>query len=428
MIFKKAQLSVAIATCIISSSALAIDFHGYLRSGLGTSDNGDMQTMNKQRVGRLGNEADTYAEMSLGQEVYNQDGKSFSFDTMLTMSSGQERDWEAASDNEAEFALRQANVKAKNLFGKNETLWAGKRYYQIHDVHLTDFAYWDISGAGVGVEQIDVGAGKLSLAIVRNDPWDEVDSDGDTSGDEHVNVNTFDVRYAGIPMWQDASLEVGYNFAHVNLSDSQKASATTEEPADGHMLTGQVVWNVMGGVNKTAIQFFADGLTGQATSYGNGSGSGLEMTSAGGNGFRFINHGAIKLGGDFELGHQIVYAKSNDFSDFDNDTRVTIEFDSREVFSTVIRPSYHWNDHMKTYVEVGYFKDSWTEQNKATETEDGTKFTLAQAWAPSKDWWARPEIRVFVSYLQQDDNFRPDVNGEPRDDTWTLGAQAEVWW
>ncbi|MNJ53515.1 Maltoporin precursor [compost metagenome] len=194
------------------------------------------------------------------------------------------------------------------------------------------------------------------------------------------------------------------------------------------MLTAQIVWNVMGGVNKTAIQFFGSGLTGQATSYGSGSGSGLDLSSGGGNGFRFINHGAIKLGGDFELGHQIAYAQSNDFSDFDNASRLTTDYDSREVFSTVLRPSYNWDQHMKTYLEVGYFKDSWTERGHGKEEEDGTKFTLAQAWAPKQDWFARPEIRVFVSYLQQDDAFRSDANGEPQDDTWTVGAQAEVWW
>ncbi|MBV8043988.1 maltoporin LamB [Pluralibacter sp.] len=423
---KKLKLATIVATSLASFSVLSLDFHGYLRSGIGSSDNGDMQTMSKQRVGRLGNEMDTYAEMSLGEEVYNQDGKTFSFDTMMTMSSGQQRDWEAASTNEAEFALRQANVKAKNLFGANETFWAGKRYYQIHDVHLTDFAYWDISGAGVGVEQIDAGPGKLSLAIIRNDPVDELDSDGDTMGDEHVNVNTFDIRYAGIPVWQDATLELGYNFAHVNPTDTQEANL--DDLSDGHMLTAQVVWNVMGGVNKTAVQYFQDGLSGQAVNYGNGSGSGLEMTSGGGNGFRLLNHGAITLGNGFEIGHQIVYAKANNYSEFDNDTRETTDFDEKQSFSVVVRPSYRWNQHMKTYLEVGYFKDSWTEKGSPSESGDGSKITLAQAWSPSSDWWARPEIRIFASYLQQDDVFRENANGDPQDDTWTIGAQAEVWW
>ncbi len=42
------------------------------------------------------------------------------------------------------------------------TIWAGKRFYQRHDVHMIDFYYWDISGPGAGLENIDVGFGKLS--------------------------------------------------------------------------------------------------------------------------------------------------------------------------------------------------------------------------------------------------------------------------
>ncbi|MEX0634289.1 carbohydrate porin [Serratia ureilytica] len=48
------------------------------------------------------------------------------------------------------------------------TLWAGKRFYQRHDVHMIDFYYWDISGPGAGLENIDLGFGKLSAAVTRN--------------------------------------------------------------------------------------------------------------------------------------------------------------------------------------------------------------------------------------------------------------------
>ena len=47
-------------------------------------------------------------------------------------------------------------------------LWAGKRFYQRHDIHMNDFYYWDISGPGAGVENIDLGFGKLSVAATRN--------------------------------------------------------------------------------------------------------------------------------------------------------------------------------------------------------------------------------------------------------------------
>ena len=71
-------IAAAVTAALASQAAFAVDFHGYMRSGVGTSDNGSLQTYSKQKVGRLGNEAETYGEVQLGQEAYNKDGKSFS--------------------------------------------------------------------------------------------------------------------------------------------------------------------------------------------------------------------------------------------------------------------------------------------------------------------------------------------------------------
>lgn len=147
-------ISAAVIMALGSASASAVDFHGYFRSGVGISQDGDMQTIAKNKVGRLGNEDDTYSEIQLGQEVYNKGGKSFYVDSMFAMASNGSNDWEATNGDGtkvgrdgdgADFALRQFNVQAKGLFGGNEVTWAGKRYYQRHDIHIADFYYWNIS-------------------------------------------------------------------------------------------------------------------------------------------------------------------------------------------------------------------------------------------------------------------------------------------
>ncbi|MCV5959191.1 carbohydrate porin, partial [Escherichia coli] len=112
---------------------------------------------------------------------------------MIAMTSNGSNDWESTSTNcgmdgsnvkcvdDAQFALRQFNVQAKGLlnFAPEATLWAGKRYYQRHDIHISDFYYWNISGAGAGVEGIEAGPGKVSFAWVRNDRGDIVDTGND---------------------------------------------------------------------------------------------------------------------------------------------------------------------------------------------------------------------------------------------------------
>lgn len=166
---RKLPLAVAVAAGVMSAQAMAVDFHGYARSGIGWTGSGGeqqcFQTTGAQSKYRLGNECETYAELKLGQEVWKEGDKSFYFDTNVAYSVAQQNDWEATDP-----AFREANVQGKNLIEwlPCSTIWAGKRFYQRHDVHMIDFYYWDISGHGAGLENIDVGFGKLSLAATRS--------------------------------------------------------------------------------------------------------------------------------------------------------------------------------------------------------------------------------------------------------------------
>ena len=64
--------------------------------------------------------------------------------------------------------LISRNVAAGALVLPGADIWAGKRYYKRHDVHINDYYYWDVSGPGAGIEDIDLGFGKASIAWMRN--------------------------------------------------------------------------------------------------------------------------------------------------------------------------------------------------------------------------------------------------------------------
>ncbi|HHQ4620057.1 TPA: carbohydrate porin, partial [Aeromonas veronii] len=149
MKMKWLPIAAAVTAALASQAAFAVDFHGYFRSGVGVSGDGDMVKYNVNKVGRLGNENDTYGEVQLGQEVFNKDGKTFYVDSMFAMASNGSNDWEGTGtvcnfdakqcNGDSDFALRQFNVQAKGLlnFAPEATLWAGKRYYQRHDIHIS---------------------------------------------------------------------------------------------------------------------------------------------------------------------------------------------------------------------------------------------------------------------------------------------------
>ena len=413
-------ISAAVIMALGSASASAVDFHGYMRSGVGVSDNGNMQTLTKQKVGRLGNEDDTYSEVQLGQEVYNKAGKTFYVDSMFAMASDGSNDWEDTSgkgrgDDGADFALRQFNVQAKGLFGGNEVTWAGKRFYQRHDIHITDNYYWDVSGSGAGVEQIKVGPGQMAFAVVRTD-----------SGD--LNNNVLDARYAGIPLWQDASLELGVDYALANPTDAQDAAADAKDTdiKDGAMLTAELTAGMLGGFNKTVIQAMTDSYA--TLPIFNGAGSWTSQDGADGDGFRVINWGVLPLGDKFEFGHEILFGQSNGVALWDDAAKVSVADSDADIFNVVVRPMYKWNDSMKTILELGYSHDTATPDVGDETQHDMQKYTIAQAWSAGSGFWARPELRVFASYLKSNDSMRADKDGEAQDDAMNFGVQAEAWW
>ena len=77
---KKTLLAVAIGGTLLATTASAVDFHGYARSGIGwTSGGGELTAFSVNGGGskyRLGNESDTYAELKLGQELFKEGNQS----------------------------------------------------------------------------------------------------------------------------------------------------------------------------------------------------------------------------------------------------------------------------------------------------------------------------------------------------------------
>ncbi len=433
-------IAAAVTAALASQAAFAVDFHGYFRSGVGVSGDGDMVKYNVNKVGRLGNENDTYGEVQLGQEVFNKDGKTFYVDSMFAMASNGSNDWEGTGtvcnfdakqcNGDSDFALRQFNVQAKGLLGfaPEATLWAGKRYYQRHDVHISDFYYWNISGAGAGIEGIQAGPGKISFAWVRNDRSAAdvfgqytntgVDGNGDPAyqKNEDLNVNTLDLRYAGIPLWSEASLELGVDYALVNETEAQKP-LKNNNMKDGVMLTAELTAGILGGFNKTVLQYGTEGYSKTMAFYGDGSWYGAEAKD-GADGYRIINWGVVPMGNSWEMGHQLVYGVGNDMWDGN---------DKWEAMSAVVRPMYKWDDFNKTIFEGGYFKDKNKSTNGTSVDDSGYKLTLAQAWSAGSSFWARPEIRVFASYLANDEDQKVFESGTSKD-TYQVGVQAEAWW
>jgi maltoporin len=411
MKISKTILAVSIfsAFSAFADTGSDISYFGYIRSGVGmSSNNGQDVQFYKNQLGRLGNENDTYGEWGVKNEVYNENGISFDVESMVAIYTDGSTGWETSEDDDFTVVLPQINVQAKGVLksAPEATVWGGKRYYQRHNVDLADFYYWNISGAGGGIEGIETDSGTVSVAWIRTDR-DQVEDTGNNSG--ALNVNVLDARLANIPLWDNASLEVGGNYAIANESSSYEGSVE-----NGVLLNFELTQNLSIGNNKTVFQFGTEGYGKTIAEYGDGSWYGAEAEK-GAAAYRIINWGVIRVAEQWEMGHQLVWSSSTD--DIEAGQKEDISY-----FSSVIRPVYKWDENMKTLFELGYFNKNAGDGSK----EAGSKVTIAQAWTAGESYWARPEIRFYGSYFNDFED--TDKLGTGKDSEFNLGVQAEVWW
>jgi len=432
---RKVPLAVAIAAGILSAQAGAVDFKGYARSGIGWTGSGGeqqcFQATGAQSKYRLCNECETYAELKLGQEVWKEGDKSFYFDTNVAYSVAQQNDWEATDP-----AFREANVQGKNLIEwlPGSTIWAGKRFYQRHDVHMIDFYYWDISGPGAGIENIDLGFGKLSMAATRSSEsggssaFADFDANGDRIYDNVVPNDVFDIRLAGMEINPGGTLELGVDYGHTNIPDDYYLQPGASK--DGWMFTAEHTQSMMKGFNKFVVQYATDSMT----SNGKGIPQGASLNNDGSL-IRVIDHGAITLADQWDLMYVGMYQNI----DLDNNN-------GTEWWTVGVRPMFKWTPIMSTLLEVGYDN---VKSQKTDDTNSQYKITLAQQWQAGDSIWSRPAIRVFATYAKWDEKWGYANNGDTNagytsgvayndtsartfsrgdNDEWTFGAQMEIWW
>jgi maltoporin len=385
-----------------AQAALPIDFGGYVRSGLGTSGEGGKEACfglaGAASKYRLGNECETYGELKFGGEAFKAaNGTTFRVNTLLAFVVPQNQDWEQFSPS-----WREMNVVVDHIGTgamANAKAWVGKRYYDRQDVHISDYYFWNNSGPGAGLENIDLGAAKLAYAVVRS--ADE--------GDGKRTALAHDIRLSGIKVNPDGELTLG---AQINQKRNAEGAAAI---AGGHLLTVMhTQGNLLGGFNKIALQ------------YGSGSGA----TTGG------VNLGGAKDDKVTRLTEQIMVQPKGDWSGM-----ATFVYEDKKSggshskwTSAGVRPVYHFADNYSLAAELGFDQVKPDGQ----KTRNLTKLTIAPQLAAGNGFWSRPVLRAFYTYAKWNDAAQAAAGaGDALSNTGvfggktsgsSMGFQVEAWW
>lgn len=213
-----------------------LQFHGYLRTGAeGNMKHGNKSSYskNKEYVGRWGNEYDTNFNINFSKKFIQNNGA-------WTRLAVQLESWSDNYDNSVgesskvdltQLYIEMGNVPMFSGAFKDSVLVAGKKKWDDQQVEILDYYYQDVAGTGLGIENIKLWDGKLSLAYITNDF-----KDGELSnieGEKAEDIRAYKTKY----IYGNISGEVMY--AHAMDNDRIGTISYTDPSKPKNPATGR---------------------------------------------------------------------------------------------------------------------------------------------------------------------------------------------
>jgi maltoporin len=423
-----------------------VSLHGYFRGGYGlSSDKGRMtcfQAPGAMSKYRLGNECDQYGEFHFSVPVYvAKDGMVATAHIMPALwlptttlghpgangiTPGTGETWSGAGFNFPFMFLEFEHVPGLSE-GKP---WIGQRYYKREDFHSTDFFYWNPSGLGAGIEDIQLGSElKLSYAAFAMDAPNAASvANPSWPGMPPSKAMGFrnDIQLRGIRLYPSGELQLGLNII-ANWSNHDADNSTTPATAapeshPGWSATIQHVQTLasLNGANKLAFQYGQGG----GVDFGKSQSLNLDSNSTR---IRIVDVLTIDPTDWFGVQAGLVFQHDKGPADTGADW-----------ISVGARGSFAFSDHVKLLVDIGHDSVMPKEIDGVAgsgDTRSLTKVTIAPALSGGRGVMTRPELRAFVTIANWNDAARVagvDSRGIYTNTDKKMGAtfgfHSEVWW
>jgi maltoporin len=313
-----------------------------------------------------------------------------------------------------QFRLREAFVQAGHLFDiqPEAKFWAGERYYRRQHVEIDDFYPLDMSGYGAGVEDINIGIGKMSVAYLSGARPDIITSVGNLAKN-NIDVRVYDLK-GPVGLWAG-----WFNFASSKggMTSTGALVPTTDGYAFG-LRHQRLEWH--GGYHSFSIQY--------------GTGAASNFSTSIDDPTPFLHSSARLLAVEqllfqpndkFAIMPIVVYQRSKDG---------VPQHDWNQWVSFGARPQIFFTQYLSLAFEAGFDHTSGFLVTQNGDAQLGgwlRKFTIAPQIGAGRKFFSRPVLRVFLTYANWSDAFRGYVGGTPyldRTNGLSYGVQAETWW
>jgi len=267
------------------------------------------------------------------------------------------------------------------------------------------------TGPGAGIENIDLGFGKFSYALIRsgnanfqsltppngNNVNNQELGRVTLNGDPSQSKSDHDFRLEGLNLGHAGSLSLGANI--IRSTNAGPTAAVTDYNGHSEWIKHSTVF--FGTVqNSVTLQFAKDAanLDGSAISWAQANGGNGSPGSMKHSGWRVTDAANFELGEHVNGQAFLGYGKES-FPWYG--TGGTADSD-RTTISLIARPIYHFTENFGLAVEAGTVRVSGYnlnyDGNPTSTTNYLNKLTISPQLSMGSGFYARPVLRAYVSY------------------------------
>ncbi|WP_458526708.1 carbohydrate porin [Onishia taeanensis] len=414
-----------------ASGEEGFSFNAYARSGLLIGEDGKSTSGSPYitpagglggAVGRLGNEPDTYAEAVLNYRQTYDNGAKAHYRTMIADGVSTSNDWTA---DESKLNVRQVYAELSDLPSftgafENASIWAGKRFDRDNfDIHWLDSDFIFLAGTGGGVYDVQLAdSWKANFSLYGRSFTDfDVVSDVDPNANDTDSFIYTVNNYFGNVQWMINGLSAADN----DTRDLGNGAVAADSGVHTMLAYHGDSFFGLGEGNFKAALLHGQGLGAEVKGLGS-DGDLTEDASA----TRLAVYGTTYLAPRWRIAPSVFAETSKD------------RYDAGDEYTWAglnVRLANELTENFEMQYEASY-QHMDLDQGPAGNVAEGSysRYTVAPTFKPQVGgFWQRPEIRLFASYSDWDD----DLNDYSADDAfgeegftgseWSFGVQTEVW-
>jgi maltoporin len=422
----KLASTILAALWATTAGAADIQFHGYARAGVGLNTKGGGQTCfqlsGADTKFRLGNECDYVVEPNFRFDILKADDQSvWGFHVMPSIYKAYDNQSTNVRAGDGTVPGVDNNTSIGNaqwfddlpvrfgqvyFYGENVplvahgTVWIGRRFYDRLQTGINDQFLENEDGDGAGVEDMNLGFGKLSLAFLMN-PNDtpRTDTQPDPVGDVNNKVYRVTGRLTDLKTFGDGRLGI--------WAGARNIQSKSTKPGGANPATVKSTYRVAA-YHNVSLGTWGNNLLGfKYETLGENSNQWRVVTQHG------VNFSAARTSLDLLAEYRRTKPQTG------NDT---------SWLALGARTDTQLSGPLRFLLEAGY-----DQVDDGEQTNSLTKITGALALSAGKDAGARPTFRLFYTHAiwsdqgvlasaRTNDVFGDETSGG------TFGLQAEGWW